>query len=110
MASAIAVLGVRESERDAAIGVTLAFGLGVGVYLLGLMHNFAAQATRLLFGQIFGVSTGDIWVLLAVAAGVLVVTSCVYRPLLFASVDPGVAEAGECRCGSSACCSWYCSP
>lgn len=93
VATAIAVLGVRESERDAAIGVTLAFGLGVGVYLLGLMHNFAAQATRLLFGQIFGVSTGDIWVLVAVAAGVLVVTLVVHRPLLFASVDPELAQA-----------------
>ena len=93
VAAAIAVLGARDHERDSAIGVTLAFGLGLGVYLLGLMHNFAAQATRLLFGQIFGVSTTEIWVLVGIAAGVLVVTLAIYRPLLFASVDPELAQA-----------------
>ena len=93
VAAAIAVLGARDHERDSAIGVTLAFGLGLGVYLLGLMHNFAAQATRLLFGQIFGVSTNEIWVLVGIAAGVLVMTLAIYRPLLFASVDPELAQA-----------------
>ncbi len=93
VAAAIAVLGARDHERDSAIGVTLAFGLGLGVYLLGLMHNFASQATRLLFGQIFGVSTTEIWVLVGIAAGVLVVTLVIYRPLLFASVDPELAQA-----------------
>ncbi len=93
VAAAIALLGARDSERDAAIGVTLAFGLGVGVYLLGLMHNFASQATRLLFGQIFGVSTGEIWALAGIAVGVLAVTIAIYRPLLFSSVDPELAQA-----------------
>lgn len=93
VAVAIAVLGAREHERDAAIGVTLAFGLGVGVFLLSRLSNFGTQATSLLFGQIFGVSTGDIAVLAGIAVLVLVVTLVIYRPLLFASVDPELAEA-----------------
>src|SRR3954466_9849789 len=35
VAGVIGVLGVRERERDSAIGVILAFGLGLGVLLLG---------------------------------------------------------------------------
>jgi zinc/manganese transport system permease protein len=93
VATAIGLLGVRESERDAAIGVTLAFGLGVGVYLLASYHRNASQATNILFGQIFGVSTGQLWLLLAVAGGVLVAIAALYRPLLFASADPEVAAA-----------------
>ncbi len=97
VATAIGFLGVRERERDSAIGVILAFGLGVGVYLLSLYHGFATEATNILFGQIFGVSSGQLLLLLAVAVGVLVAMTVLYRPLLFASVDPDVAEARGVR-------------
>jgi zinc/manganese transport system permease protein len=99
VATSIGVLGVRERERDAAIGIILAFGLGVGVYLLSLYHGFATEATNILFGQIFGVSTGQLVLLLAVAIGVLVAMAVLYRPLFFASVDPEVAEARGVRVG-----------
>jgi zinc/manganese transport system permease protein len=97
VATSIGVLGVRERERDSAIGVILAFGLGVGVYLLSLYHGFATEATNILFGQIFGVSSGQLLLLLAVAAGVLAAMTVLYRPLLFASVDAEVAEARGVR-------------
>jgi zinc/manganese transport system permease protein len=97
VATAIGLLGVRERARDSAIGVILAFGLGVGVYLLSLYHGFATEATNILFGQIFGVSSGQLLLLLGVAAGVLVATTILYRPLLFASVDADVAEARGVR-------------
>ena len=97
VATAIGLLGVRERERDSAIGVILAFGLGAGVYLLSHYHGFASQATNILFGQIFGISNGQLVLLLAVAAGVLIAMVILYRPLLFASVDPDVAAARGVR-------------
>jgi zinc/manganese transport system permease protein len=93
VATAIGFLGNRERERNSAIGVILAFGLGVGVYLLSLYKGFATAATNILFGQIFGVSPGQIVLLTAIAVGVLVVMAVLYRPLLFASVDPELAAA-----------------
>jgi len=93
VATGIGLLGVRESERDAAIGVTLAFGLGVGVFLLSRYHRSARAAQNILFGQIFGVSNGQLLLLLTVAGAVLLAILVLYRPLLFASVDPEVAEA-----------------
>jgi zinc/manganese transport system permease protein len=93
VAAAIGLLGERESERDAAIGVTLAFGLGVGIFLLAHYHRNARAATDILFGQIFGVSNTQLVLLLAVAVGVLLAIVAMYRPLLFASVDPDVAGA-----------------
>jgi zinc/manganese transport system permease protein len=93
VATGIGLLGVRESERDAAIGVTLAFGLGVGVFLLSRYHASARAAQNILFGQIFGVSNGQLLLLLAVAGAVLLAILVLYRPLLFASVDPEVAAA-----------------
>jgi zinc/manganese transport system permease protein len=93
VAAAIGLLGVRERERDSAIGVTLAFGLGVGVYLLSRAHGSARTAQNILFGQIFGVSNEQLVLLVAVAGAVLLAILVLYRPLLFASVDPELAEA-----------------
>jgi zinc/manganese transport system permease protein len=97
VATAIGLLGVGERERDSAIGVILAFGLGLGVYLLSLYRGFATEATNILFGQVFGISDGQLLLLLGVAVAVLATMAAIYRPLLFASVDPDVAEARGVR-------------
>lgn len=97
VATAIGLLGERQSERNTAIGVILAFGLGLGVLLLSYYHGFATQATNILFGYIFGVSTHDIVVLSVIAVVVIVIIAVIYRPLLFASIDPDVAAARGVR-------------
>jgi zinc/manganese transport system permease protein len=53
----ISTLGARPRERDSAIGAILAFGMGIGILLLGFYQGFATAATNILFGNIFGVST-----------------------------------------------------
>src|SRR3984957_8263126 len=93
VAGLIGTLGRRPSERDSSIGVILAAGLGLGVYLLGFYHGYASEALNILFGNIFGVSTGQIILLACIAVGVAVVMGVLWRPLLFASVDPDVAQA-----------------
>ena len=72
VAAAIGTLGVRERERDSAIGVVLAVGLGAGVLLLSQYRGFSTAATNILFGQVFGISTGQLRLLLVVAVLVLV--------------------------------------
>ena len=93
VAGLIGFLGVREKERDSSIGVILAFGLGLGVLLLSYYRGFATEATNILFGNIFGVSSGQLWLLVVIALVVTAVLLWTYRPLLFASVDPDVALA-----------------
>lgn len=93
----IGLLGARERERDSAIGVILAFGLGVGVLLLSHYHGFATAATNILFGNIFGVSNNQLRGLVAIGIVVIAVMAVVHRPLLFASVDPDVAGARGVR-------------
>jgi zinc/manganese transport system permease protein len=93
VAVVIAGLGDRAQERDTAIGVVLAFGLGLGVLLLSYYHGFATAATNILFGNIFGVSNDQLLVLVLIGIGVALVMAVVFRPLLFASVDVVVATA-----------------
>jgi zinc/manganese transport system permease protein len=99
VAALIGTMGQRPSERDSSIGVVLAAGLGLGVYLLGFYHGFASEALNILFGNIFGVSTGQIILLACIALGVALVMGVLWRPLLFASVDPDVAQARGVRTG-----------
>ena len=89
----IATFGARQGERDSAIGVILAFGMGIGVLLLGYYQGFATAATNILFGNIFGVSGSQLVILLVICLIVVAVMGVYYRPLLFASIDPDAAEA-----------------
>ncbi len=89
----LGVLSLRGRERDSSIGAVLAFGLGVGVLFLSLYQGYATQATNLLFGSIVGVSDRQVLELAVVAAIVAAGLAALYRPLLFASVDPEGAEA-----------------
>jgi len=89
----LGVLSLRGSERDSSIGAVLAFGLGLGVLFLSLYQGYATEATNLLFGSIVGVGDRQLYALAVVAALVLGCLALVYRPLLYASVDPEVAEA-----------------
>ncbi|TMG24071.1 MAG: metal ABC transporter permease [Chloroflexi bacterium] len=89
----IGALGVRVRERDAVVGVVMAFGLGLGVLFLTLYPRYATEAFAILFGTITGVTRGDVLLLLAIGAVTLAVLAVVYRPLTFATVDPEVAEA-----------------
>ena len=87
------ILGQRTRERDSAIGVVLAFGLGLAVLFIHLYPGRTGTSFALLTGQIVGVGYSGLALLTAVTAVVVVVLSVCYRPLLFATVDPEVAAA-----------------
>jgi zinc/manganese transport system permease protein len=89
----IGTLGVRVRERDAVVGVVMAFGLGLGVLFLTLYPRYASEAFAILFGTITGVSRGDVALLVAIGLATVVALVVIYRPLMFATVDPEVAEA-----------------
>jgi zinc/manganese transport system permease protein len=89
----LGLLSLSGRERDSAIGAVLAFGLGVGVLFLSLYQGYATEATNLLFGSIVGVSDRQLDELVVVAVIVLAGIAAAYRPLLFSSIDPEIAEA-----------------
>jgi zinc/manganese transport system permease protein len=89
----IGTLGVRLRERDAVVGVVMAFGLGLGVLFLTLYPRYATEAFAILFGTITGVTREDVLLLVAIGIATLLALGVIYRPLTFATVDPEVAEA-----------------
>jgi len=90
-------LGKRIRGRDVEIGMILSFALGLGVLFLRLYTNSASEAVSVLFGSILSVTRTD--VLLTVFFGVssLIILAILFRPLVFVSIDPEVAEARGVR-------------
>jgi zinc/manganese transport system permease protein len=87
------LLGERLSSRDVAIGVVLALALGFGLLFLHYYTAFAAQATALLFGNVLAVDWAMIGTLIALGAITLGGVAAIMRPLIFASLQPELAEA-----------------
>jgi zinc/manganese transport system permease protein len=87
------LLGERLHQRDVAIGIVLAMALGLGLLFLHFFTAYATQATALLFGNILGVDAATVWTLLLLGILAMVALGAIARPLLFASLQPELAEA-----------------
>jgi zinc/manganese transport system permease protein len=83
-----------RSGESAAIGTLQAFALGLGFLFVGLYGGQLAGLEALLFGTFLGITTGQVVTLLCIAVAVLLVLAAAGRPLLYASIDEGVARAG----------------
>jgi zinc/manganese transport system permease protein len=87
------LLGERLYQRDVAIGIVLAMSLGLGLLFLNFFTAYASQATALLFGNILGVDAATVWTLLLLGIVAIAALAALSRPLLFASLQPELAEA-----------------
>ncbi|MGZ4308011.1 MAG: metal ABC transporter permease [Gaiellaceae bacterium] len=96
---AIGALGERARADDVAIGSLFAWTLGLGALFLAIFttqrsgNGNGAAGVRVLFGSIFGLSAHDVRVSVAIAVVAAAALLAIARPLLFSSLDEGVAEA-----------------
>jgi zinc/manganese transport system permease protein len=97
VALVMAALGFRGRADDTVIGSVFAWVLGLGALFLSL-YTSSARGTNatpgvsVLFGTIFGLSSGQAVTDTAVTLGVCAVMILIARPLLFASLDAAVAR------------------
>lgn len=77
----------------ATVGTILAFSLGLGLLFFRLYAGSTQGIYAFLFGSILGIADRDVQITFAVSLAVVAVVTLIGRPLLFASVDPQVAEA-----------------
>jgi len=99
VAAALVMAGIPRSGKDssghesAATGVVQAFALGLGFLFATLYRGLSDGVFALLFGTFLGVTDEQVLILFGVAVVVLGVLAVIGRPLLFASIDPAVAQA-----------------
>lgn len=88
-----AKLGAGSRAESAAVGSILAFSLGLGFLFFRLYAGGAQAIYSFLFGTILGITDRDVQLTFAVAVIALAALTFIARPLVFATIDPDVAEA-----------------
>jgi ABC-type Mn2+/Zn2+ transport system permease subunit len=81
----------REMRQDAAIGVVFAGAFALGIALLSLQRSYAIDLSHILFGNLLGVSAGDLWIAAGLGLAVLLVVTLLYKEFLVLSFDPVLA-------------------
>jgi ABC-type Mn2+/Zn2+ transport system permease subunit len=86
-------------KEDTAIGVLFAAALSLGVVMISSIRTYAVDLSHILFGNVLGVSSLDLW-LTAIIGGLILVSILVfYRQFLVISFDPVMAATLRIRVG-----------
>jgi zinc/manganese transport system permease protein len=89
----IGLFGRRVTDREMATGTILALATALGVLFASLASANASTTTSVLFGNLLAISDDQLVVFTAFTVAVVGTLAVLARPLVFASVDPEVAEA-----------------
>lgn len=96
-AAGVGLLSSRARGRDVEIGMILTFALGTSALFLTMYsHSNASRSMsgiNMLFGSLLTLRLSDVVLAGGLALGVLAAVLVIFRPLLFATVDPAVAAA-----------------
>ena len=89
----IGVLTRHEKVReDTAIGIVFAASFALGIAMISRIDNYAGDLSHILFGQILGVSAGDLRLIALFAVIVLVFVALFYKEFMIISFDPTLAR------------------
>lgn len=92
VALGIGAVGARtQIKQDTAIGVIFAGMFALGIALISTVRSYAVDLAHFLFGDVLGVSTGDLWLTGVFGALVLVTIAALYKELLVLSFDSVLA-------------------
>ena len=78
-------------KEDTAIGILFAAALALGVALISTIKTYALDLTHVLFGNVLGVSIGDLWLTAILGLIVLATIALLYKEFLVISFDPVLA-------------------
>jgi manganese/iron transport system permease protein len=75
-------------KEDTAIGILFAAALSLGVVLISTIQTYAVDLTHILFGNVLGVSSTDLWLTGGLGLLVLVIIALLYKEFMVISFDP----------------------
>lgn len=78
-------------KEDAAIGIIFAGMFALGIALISTVRSYAVDLTHFLFGDVLGVSSGDLLLIVGFGAVVLVLVVAFYKEFLIISFDRSLA-------------------
>ena len=86
-------------KEDTAIGILFTAALALGVALISLIRTYAVDLSHILFGNVLGVSAGDLLLTAGLGIAILVTVLVFYRPFLIISFDPVMAATLRMKVG-----------
>jgi zinc/manganese transport system permease protein len=89
----IGYLGKRAAEREVITGTVLSFAMGLGLFFNSLATKSSSTMTNVLFGNLLAISYAQLLTFGVLLAVLALCIGLIFRPLLFSSVNPAVAEA-----------------
>jgi ABC-type Mn2+/Zn2+ transport system permease subunit len=78
---------------DTTIGVLFTGAFALGIFLMSRQRTYSVDLQSFLFGDILSVGSQDVIMIVALALVVGIVTTLLFRSLLYTSFDPVVAQA-----------------
>jgi ABC-type Mn2+/Zn2+ transport system permease subunit len=93
---------VRRRSRlsgDTAIGLLFVGMLALGVVMVSRSDSFSGDLTQILFGEVLGIGTGDLWLQAGAALLVGIVAAVCARPFLLLSFDNDQCRVAGFRAG-----------
>ncbi|HEY4440176.1 MAG TPA: metal ABC transporter permease [Candidatus Elarobacter sp.] len=99
IATVVTALGIGFVHRrakvslDTAIGVLFTGAFALGIFLMSRSTRATIDLQSFLFGNILGVSRDDLLVVLGLGLVIALIVGWLWRPLLYTSFDPVVAQA-----------------
>jgi len=97
LAAILASLGIGAVTRgtrikeDTAIGVIFAGMFALGVAMISSVRGYSVDLAHFLFGDVLGVSTGDLWLIAIFGIVILLAIVAFYKEFMVLSFDPILA-------------------
>ena len=82
-----------KARHDVVTALTLVLMLGVGALFVSWSTEYAEQAYSLLFGEVYGVSSNEVWPIAGIGLVSVAAIGLAFRRLMLTSAMPEVAEA-----------------
>ncbi len=80
-----------QIKEDTAIGVIFAGMFALGVALISTVRSYAVDLSHFLFGDVLGVSSRGLWLILIFGGAILLTIAAFYKEFLILSFDPALA-------------------
>ena len=96
IATALGIAFISQRSRlrfDTTIGVLFVGAFALGIVIISRQENYTADLFSFVFGNVLGVSWGDLQLMAVVGAIVIALVAAFYKELLFTAYDPVVAAA-----------------
>jgi zinc/manganese transport system permease protein len=82
-----------KARHDVVTALALVLMLGLGALFVSISTEYAQQAYSLLFGEVYGVASNEVWPIAGLGLVAIVAIGIAFRRLMLTSAMPEVAQA-----------------